>query len=866
MIGTTIGHYRIVEQIGAGGMGVVYRAHDERLDRDVAIKVLPEEVAEHPDRLARFETEARAVARLDHPNILAIHDFGTEGGTAYAVMELLDGASLRDRIPARGMVWQRATEIGAAVADGLAAAHSKDIVHRDLKPENIYLTSDGRVKILDFGLARIKEPIDEDAETATLTPAGTVPGSVMGTVTYMSPEQLRGEPVDGRSDIFALGCVLYEMVSGTAAFRRASTAETSAAILKEDPAPVTASGAAVPVELDRTVRRCLEKSAEARFQSPSDLAFALRSISADHAVPSVATSARRRRFGLVLAAAMVVAVAVVGGLSLSLRGEQELPPPETIRLTGWGGSEWEPALSPDGDMVAFVQHGDEGPRLYVMMIGGGEPLELGSGYVPAWSPDGREIAFMRDLEDEYGSQIKGVFVISALGGSERRVATSLADRAYGLSWSPNGDLLAMIDRETAEEPDAVFVLSLETGKKRRLTRPPDGHNGDYSPRFSRDGRTIAFLRERWFFDSDLYSISASGGEPRRVAAVDGFMWGLDWSADGEHIILSTNPPGTPDVARLWRVAQSGGELEPLTVGEEGGEPSVSRHGNRLAYVQSIQTRSDLWRAPIPPFEESTSRTTRFISSYGYSNYPEYSPDGRRLVFGSTRPQNLELWVCDSDGSNQRQLTDTEGGFPGWGRWSPDGRRIVFSSTQEGNSDIHVVDAAGGIPRRLTTEMDDEALPSWSRDGRSIYFCSDRSGRFEIYRMPSTGGDAVRITSNGGTFSDESFDGRYLYFSKTFPTSEPRPGIWRMPVDGGQEELIVEDANHALWQVMDDGIYYVKFQSQSVMFIDFATRQSKHLLDLEDGKEFGFAVSPDRRWVIHQRAENEYDIMLVENFR
>jgi serine/threonine protein kinase len=260
--------------------------------------VLPEEVAQNPERLARFQKEAKALAAISHPNIAIVYGLetfeildstlgagfvpaqpSTQAGVKPAptktvfilVMELLEGENLRERIPADGLGWQRASEIGAAVADGLAAAHGKDIVHRDLKPENIFLTSDGRVKILDFGLAQIKAPVEEDAETATLTPEGTVPGTIMGTLGYMSPEQLRGEPVDARSDIFALGCVLYEMVAGRAAFLRASTAETTAAILKEEPSPLSASGP-LPAELERTVRRCLEKNPEARFQSSSDLA------------------------------------------------------------------------------------------------------------------------------------------------------------------------------------------------------------------------------------------------------------------------------------------------------------------------------------------------------------------------------------------------------------------------------------------------------------------------------------------------------------------------------------------------------------------------------------------------------------------
>jgi len=284
LIGTTLGHYRIVEQIGAGGMGVVYRAHDERLDREVAIKVIHEAVAQDADRLARFEREAKAVAKLDHPNILAIHDFGTDQGVTYAITELLDGQSLRQCVPASGMSWQKVVEMGAAIADGLAAAHGKAIVHRDLKPENVFVTADGRVKILDFGLAQVKVPVEEEAETATMTPVGTVAGTVMGTMGYMSPEQLRGEQSDARSDIFALGCVLYEMLSGQTAFLRNSTAETTAAILKEEPKRLSSTDTVLPADFERTIHRCLEKSPDARYQSSADLAFALRSVSTDQAI------------------------------------------------------------------------------------------------------------------------------------------------------------------------------------------------------------------------------------------------------------------------------------------------------------------------------------------------------------------------------------------------------------------------------------------------------------------------------------------------------------------------------------------------------------------------------------------------------
>jgi serine/threonine protein kinase/tetratricopeptide (TPR) repeat protein len=319
LIGHRLGHYLITAKLGEGGMGVVYRAHDERLDRDVAIKVLPEEVAQDQARLERFEREAKAVAKLDHPNILAIHELGTHEGAPFIVTELLEGENLRERVPSGGMGWQKATEIGAAVAEGLAAAHGKGVIHRDLKPENIFITSDGRVKILDFGLAQVKAPLETETDTATLTPAGTVPGTVMGTVGYMSPEQVRGKPADERSDIFALGCVLYEMLTGNVAFARESTADTQAAILKEELPALSTTGVPLPAELERSIHRCLEKSPEARFQSASDLAYNLRSITTDRAVPMATPTAvtpRRRKATLwavaAVAAALVAAAVVLG--------------------------------------------------------------------------------------------------------------------------------------------------------------------------------------------------------------------------------------------------------------------------------------------------------------------------------------------------------------------------------------------------------------------------------------------------------------------------------------------------------------------------------------------------------------------------
>ena len=335
MIGTTLSHYRIVEQIGAGGMGVVYRAHDERLDRDVAIKVLHESVAQDVDRLARFEREARAVAKLDHPNILAIHDFGTEESVAYAVTELLEGESLREVIAGGGLTTSKAVEYARAISEGLAAAHDKGITHRDLKPENVFLTRDGRIKILDFGLAKLKLP-EQDLATETPTATlGTLPGALIGTVAYMPPEQVQGKPADHRSDIFALGVVLYEMLTGRRPFSGSTTVETAAAILKEDPEPISAASPTVPSGLATVVAKCLEKRPEDRFSSAHDLSLTLGAIDSDAPGPSTPLpSMLQRRWPHILA----VAIATVIGLLVIL-------PPEALVEWSTGTTETPPIRS-----------------------------------------------------------------------------------------------------------------------------------------------------------------------------------------------------------------------------------------------------------------------------------------------------------------------------------------------------------------------------------------------------------------------------------------------------------------------------------------------------------------------------------------
>jgi Tol biopolymer transport system component len=690
----------------------------------------------------------------------------------------------------------------------------------------------------------------------------------MGTLGYMSPEQLRGEPADGRSDIFAFGCVLYEMLGGRAAFLRTSAAETSAAILKEEPPALSASGVALPAELERTVRRCLEKSPEARFQSSSDLAYNLRSITTDHAVPmEMPTRPRRRAMWIGVSIAALVVAGLLGWMSIR-SSVPDLPPLKTVPLTSFPGEEIQPAISPDGSMVAFVQVGESGTTdLYVKLIGGGDPLLLSNNasyiWSPSWSPDSRRIAFYNAIMGERGEYSTAVDVVPALGGQSRRLTTTSAFE--GLSWSPDGATLALEDNESPDEPVAIFLLSFETGEKTRLTTPPPGHLGDLHPRFSPDGRTVAFVRKRQETDSSIYLVSAGGGEAQLLVTGSVLTNGLDWTRDGREIIFAANRSGSPSYFALWRVPVVGGEPQLVPVGEGGLYPTLSRQRAVMTYQKS-SGRGDIWRVggPFAGDEDRTPR--RLISSSTHNNMPRFSPDGGMIAFGSYRSGSEQLWICNADGSNPTQLTHQKGESAG-ASWSPDGRQIAFISDTTGNWDIDVMSSTGGIPRRLIESDSDEGIPTWSRDGRWIYFSSIRSGVGQLSRIPAEGGTAIQLTIAGGFFGIESLDGRFLFLTKRKFWEGPH-GIWRIPVEGGEEVKIHDRGEGTSWEVLDDGICYLNLQSDTptVEFLDFASGEVRQVAEVEGANMWGFAVSPDGRWVVYQRQKRESDIMLVENFR
>jgi Tol biopolymer transport system component len=849
--GTRLGSYEIITLLGSGGMGEVYRAKDLKLEREVAIKVLPGELAADFQRLERFKREARTASALDHPNIVTIHDIAEEDGVHFIVMQYVEGKTLRTLVGQLKL--SEALGYAIQIADGLAAAHAHGIVHRDLKPDNVIVNRQGLAKILDFGLAKLTEPAPGD-EAATLDRQSplTQEGHILGTAGYMSPEQAEGQTVDARSDIFSFGSVLYEMVTGHRAFEGKSVPSVLAAILRDEPAAVRERLPAVPVELERVIARALRKKPERRFQSMADLKVALvdlkEELESGTAITADRISKHPARWRALVAALVVLGLGAAAWLYF---GRPSLPPPRVLPVTSLPGFEAEPALSPDGKQVTFTWSDESADNsdLYVRLVDSGQQLRLTDTpedeFGPTWSPDGTRIAFLRHVEDESGNPVDGIFVISSLGGPERLLTTTRTHE-YGLSWGPDGEQLAIVDKDVPEGPNGIFLFSLESGEKWRLTAPPaDYLTGALEPRFSPDGGTLAFVRQRVVSQSDIYLVPVRGGEPRRLTFGNHNTAGLDWTPDGESILFSSSRSPRGGFWSLWRISASGGEPQPVEVSGQGIYPTLSREGNRLAYVK-LDWKWDIWRVGGPSAtEEEKTSTDRFIASTWLDYVPQYSPDGQKVLFTSSRSGHQEIWISDNDGSNAQQLTFLEDPLTNTGSWSPDGQRIAFMSPKEGSYDIYVVNATGGVPRRLTTGPAEEMTPTWSRDGRWIYFQSNPSGRFEVWKIPEEGGEPNQLTKHGGTTRFESPDGQFLYFGKLDAVGGPQ-GVWRIPIDGGEEVQVLEHAGFNDWAVTEQGICYVNREADprpAIEYLDFATGEVSRVTELDEAPFWGFRFRP-----------------------
>lgn len=553
-------------------------------------------------------------------------------------------------------------------------------------------------------------------------------------------------------------------------------------------------------------------------------------------------------------------------------------PLNAIPLTSYQGRETQAAFSSNGKQIAFVWNGAQGNNLdiYVKLIGAETPLRLTTDAAvdakPAWSPDGRYIAFLRQSAD--GS---AVYLISALGGAERKLADVFSRQIPGDGnspyFSPDGKSLVIPDKDSAEEPLGLFLLSVETSEKRRLTAAPAGSLGDYYPAFSPDGKHLAFVRApRWSTD-DLYVLSLAESEPRRLTFDNLTITGLTWTPDSREIMFTSRRGG--GTRHLWRVAAEGGTPERVdTIGNDVLSPALSLEGNRLAYTQSFDD-INIWRIELDAAGKVKGQQELIASTFG-DHGPDYSPDGKQIAFSSGRSGNNGVWVSEADGSKPRLLRSCGPYVTGSTRWSPDGHWIAFDSRScvagaNGNPDIYLISADGGQPRRLTDHLAEDVAPSWSRDGRWIYFGSNRSGAMQVWKTPLVGGPAMQVTAQGGFEAFESPDGQYLYYTK----GRGLAGIWRAPVTGGGEEFVTDHhqaGRWRYWRVTSQGLYFAAVTTTGPLleFYNFTTRQLSEVMRLERGPEPfipGLSVSSDGRSLLFCRVDRSgSDIMMVEEFR
>jgi Tol biopolymer transport system component/tRNA A-37 threonylcarbamoyl transferase component Bud32 len=881
----SISHYEILEKLGEGGMGVVWKGRDTRLNRLVAIKTLPAGQLADEGRQRRFIQEAQAASALNDPNIVTIYEIASEHGTDFIAMEYVDGKTLGQLIPKRGMRLEEILRYAIQIAGAMAKAHAAGIVHRDLKPGNIMINGEGRVKLLDFGLAKLTEPYtpgapDEDAPTRTLQ-AHSEEGAIVGTAAYMSPEQAESKPVDARSDIFSFGAVLYEMATGTRAFHGDSKLSTLSAVLRENPKPASQVASGVPRELDRIIARCLRKDPARRFQAMPDLKVALEELkeesdsgTAEVAAGGVGAPVAGTRPRLMLAAATVALLVAAGAAWFLLRpASKPLPPMQSVPLTTYTGSQGHPSFSPDGSQVAFQWTGEKGDHLdiYVKLVEGGTPLRLTTNPAPAaspaWSPDGRQIAFLR---------VGGVYSISPLGGPEHKLTDALVT---SLAWMPDSQSLLVSSAKSASELHSILELSLRTGEMRQVTSPPPQANpgdGDYYPAVSPDGRTLAFLR-KVRADWDVYAQPLAGAPARRLTKRSLQLAGLVWASNREVLFSSTAAVSSS----MWRLVADGNtEPQPVEGVLDGArDPAISHPANgpaRLAYTR-IARDTNIWSMEIALDAhggvQTVAQPAPIIASTREDHSPKFSPDGKRIVFASDREGYPEIWVAASDGSGPSQLTTLKSPRSGSPRWSPDGTRIVFDSLASGNSDIWMVGSEGGSPKQLTTEPSNDARPSFSRDGHWIYFRSDRSGSQQIWKIPSSAPfrPAAQLTHNGGFDAEEAPDGKLLYYTKS-----QGGGLWSMPVEGGEGMLVLKQVRAGLWALAENGIYYVDVAARSpdgvtpLMWFSFATH--KLVQAGAAGKPVvtdaaTLSVTSDGRRIAWAQVDRwQSELMLIENFR
>jgi Tol biopolymer transport system component/serine/threonine protein kinase len=890
-----IGPYRLTGMVGEGGMGSVYRAwrEDDPDPKPVAIKVVKPGL-DSDEILRRFRRERNILASLEHPNIARLLDSGTmPDGRPYFVMEFIEGLRIDRYCRDLPLDVEQRLALFQQVCLAVDHAHNHRVLHRDIKPGNILVTEAGVPKLLDFGVGKSLDP--QSASRVDLTE------TMMRMITpeYASPEQVMGEPVTAASDIYSLGVVLYELVTGERPYKStgASPLALAAEICEQDPdppstrdSPKTAARAPHPgrrsrgltPELDDVVLKAMRKRPGQRYASAGHLAGDIeRYLRGERtearrgrtAYRSAAWLSRHRKPVLAAGASALLAASMLLTAAIWIRfrapeGTPLPPPTRVVPFTTFTGSERQPAFSPGGSEIAFVWDGDEGTNadIYVARARSA-PRRLttddAEDLSPAWSRDGSRIAFLR-----VAAGASGVYAVPSAGGAEQflfPISRPPRGASRIFDWAPDGRTLAVSDAGLPSEPPRIYLESTLARRRVALSTPPPGGEGDTSPAFSPDGGRIAFLRSPAEGVSDVYVAGVGGGAAHRLTFDGRRVSSLAWTPDGRAIVFASDRAGS---MALWTVAAGGGEPTRVPgTGDNATEPVFSRDGRRLAFARFFHD-VNIWRVPLKPDHRPAGPPVQLIASTVWDSSPQPSPDGTRIAFRSDRSGANEIWTCAAGGEDCAQITRSGGPLTDNPAWSPDGRWLACDSRSEGRAQVYVVASDGGYPRRVAPSQAEDMGPRWSSDGLSIYFSSNRSGAWQIWKAAADGaGRPVQVTRMGGFGAIEG-PGGYLYYAK----GRDVPGLWRVPAGGGEETSVFPALNAVLWgffTATKDGVYALDRASArqpwSIVFASGGTLVPLARLASPSGlPERGLAVSSDGRMLYFTQTDNSGgDIMVAE---
>jgi Tol biopolymer transport system component len=903
ILGKHIFHYEVLSRIGRGGMGEVFLAQDTSLGRKVALKLLRSEFTRNEDRLRRFELEARAASALNHPNILTIHEIGQVGSLHFMATEYVEGETLRQRIASARMTLGEALDVGTQVASALAAAHQAGIIHRDIKPENLMLRSDGYVKVLDFGLVKLIDPKTIHTAAPTLPQVETEQGVVMGTYSYMSPEQARGVAVDGRTDIWSLGAMLYEMVAGRQPFEGETASDVLSLILQKEPLPLAHFLPEVPGELERIIRKALRKDREERYQTAKDLLIDLRNlkkelefsaelerstppisgkgISSGLSAPTTAHSTSSAEYivteikqhklvtALILGGVIIAAAGVVFLFSrrTALPKQAALLNATFTQLTDQAGPEYFPSLSPDGKSFVYAASASGNWDIYLQRVGGKNPINLtkdspADDTQPAFSPDGEHIAFRSEREGG------GIFVMGATGESVKR----LTDSGYNPAWSPNGKEIAFAD-EGIVKPSSrinsskISAVDVATGHRRLITKNEDAVQPNWSPH----GNRIAYQGRRNDAQRDIWTIAADGSDPVEVTNDAAMDWNPVWSSDGTYLYFVSDRGGSMN---LWRVPIQEATGKVLGSPEAITTPSpyishlsFSHDGRHMAYVHVV-TSGNLQRIGFDPVSETIVGQPVWITQGSRVAFvPHLSADGEWLAFDTQTDKQEDIFVVRRDGTGMRQLTDDayKDRAP---RWSPDGKRIVFFSDRTGKWEIWMINADGSGLQQITHATGTVLNPIWSPDGTRLAYRNVGTsptiidvGKSWQDQTPQT---LPPMSDPGDTLWAWSWspDGRKLAGNLSHAVG-PLSGIAIYSLDSKEYEKLADFGSFPVWLSDSRRLLFQDKDRRKLCLIDTQSKKIHEVLSVAP-HEFGNGVTlpRDDRVIYFSLLTSEADIWLM----